>query len=166
MVKIRNPLARTAASVVVAAFLLVGISGCTFVTPQATLIEYNPGNGVAGRVGSVDLRNVVAVTADDGETVSLLITLINSGSDDASVRLQFESDGEPRTDVKAVNAGELVSFGNEGDDQIVIPSAGVTLGALMPVYAQYGDNEGVQLMVPVLPAEGIYEGLGADADSK
>jgi hypothetical protein len=166
VVKIRNPLARAAASVVVAAVLLAGTAGCTFVTPQATLIEYNPGNGVAGKVGSVDLRNVVAITADDGKTVSLLITLINSGSEDAPVRLQFEADGETRTDVTAVKAGEVASFGNEGDDQIVIPDPGVELGALMPVYVQYGDNQGLQLMVPVLAAEGIYEGLGADVDSK
>ena len=160
--KARNPLARAAASVVIAAALLAGTAGCTFVTPQATLIEYNPGNGVAGRVGSVELRNVVAISGDDGKTVSLLITLINSGTDDATVQLQFESGGEPLNDLKAVKAGEALAFGNKGEEQIVVPNAGVELGGLMPVYAQYGDNAGVQLMVPVLGADGIYDGLGAD----
>ena len=163
--KTRNPLARAAASVVIAAALLAGTAGCTFVTRQATLIEYNPGNGVAGKVGSVELRNVVAISGDDGKTVSLLITLINSGTDDATVQLQFESGGEPLNDLKAVKAGEALAFGNEGEEQIVVPNPGVELGALMPVYAQYGDNEGVQLMVPVLAADGIYDGLGAGTGS-
>ena len=163
--KARNPLARAAASVVIAAALLAGTAGCTFVTPQATLIEYNPGNGVAGKVGSVELRNVVAISNDDGKTVSLLITLINSGTDDATVQLQFESDGATVNDLKAVRAGEALAFGNVGEEQIVVPNPGVELGALMPVYAQYGDNEGVQLMVPVLAADGIYDGLGAVAGS-
>lgn len=163
--KTRNPLARAAASVVIAAALLAGTAGCTFVTPQSTLIEYNPGNGVAGKVGSVELRNVVAISDDDGETVSLLITLINSGTDDAIVQLQFESDGETRNEPKAVRAGEALAFGNKGEEQIVVPNPGVELGALMPVYAQYGDNKGVQLMVPVLAADGMYDGLGADTIS-
>lgn len=164
--KLRNPLPRAAASVVIAAALLAGTAGCTFITPQATLIQYNPGNGVAGSVGSVDVRNVVAVTDDQGETVSLLITLINSGSKSASVRLQFESDNQTRTDVKPVEPGQIVSFGNEGKNQIIIPKPGVEPGALMPVYVQYGDNEGTQLMVPVLPADGVYAGLGADPSAK
>lgn len=155
----RTSFARAAASIVIASALLAGTAGCTFITPQATLIQYNPGNGVAGRVGSVEVRNVVAVTADEGKTVSLLITLINSGQKDALVTLQFESDNKTRTDVKPIEPGASISFGNDGENQIVIPDPGVEPGALMPVYVQYGDNVGTQLMVPVLAADGFYEGL-------
>lgn len=156
----RTPFVRAATSIVIASALLAGTAGCTFITPQATLTHYNPGNGVAGRVGSVDIRNVVALTSNDGASVSLLVTLINTGQQNASLELQYESGGKRLTDIKPVRAGSVEAFGNAvGQPQIVVLKPGVKAGALMPVYLQYGDNPGIQLMVPVLEATGEYKGL-------
>ncbi|MDJ0336033.1 hypothetical protein QMG83_12430 [Salinibacterium sp. G-O1] len=159
--KSRTPLARAAASVVLAVALLAGTAGCTFISRQATLIQYDPSNGVGASVGDVKVRNAIALINEDGTAVSLLITLVNSGQDDVSVKLQYEANGKKLTEIKAVPAGGVSSFGNvDGEDQIVVTNPGVKSGALMPVYVQYGDNPGSELMVPVLPAEGAYEGLG------
>lgn len=158
--KSRTHFARAAASVVLAAALLVGTAGCTFFATQATLIQYDPGNGVGATVGDVKVRNAIALISDDGKSVSLLVTLINSGQQSASVSLQYESNGEKRTDIKPVASGAAASFGNVvGEDQIIVQNPGVKAGQLMPVYVQYGDNPGKQLMVPVLEPTGTYAEL-------
>ena len=155
----RTPLARAAASVILAGALIVGTAGCTFVSRQATLIQYDPSDGVGANVGNVQVRNVIGLIGEDG-AISLLITMANRGADAANVNFQFESGGEKTTVTKRVEGGKTVSFGNyEGEDQILVIDSGVPAGALLPVYVQYGDNEGTQMMVPVLEAVGDYAGL-------
>lgn len=157
----RTPVARAVASVVLAASLLAGTAGCTFLSTQATLIQYDPGSGVGANVGDVQVRNAIGIITEDGSAISLLVTLVNSGSDDVSVSLQFESDGEKRTDIKAVTSGAAASFGNViGQDQIIIANPGVEAGDLVPVYVQYGSFQGKELLVPVLGATGVYADLG------
>ncbi len=159
----RTPFVRAATSIVIASALLAGTAGCTFITPQATLTHYTPGNGVAGKVGSVDVLNTVAITADGGKTVNLVVTLVNSGQTTAAIELQYKSNGAKQTVIKRVAAGDATSFGNKGESQIVVQEPGVEPGSLLPVYVQYGDNVGTQLMVPVLAADGMYKGLGAES---
>ena len=48
----------------------------------------------------------------------------------------------------------MASYGTTPDDtQIIILNPGVKVGGLLPVYFQYGDNEGKQLLVPVMNAD-------------
>ena len=148
------------ASIVLAAVVLTGTAGCTFFATQATLIQYDPSNGVGANIGDVQVRNAIALISDDGRAVSLLVTLVNSGQENVRVTLQYESGGEKSTDVKSVAAGEAASFGNViGEDQIIVLDPGVDAGALFPLYVQYGEFQGEQLMVPVLEATGTYEEL-------
>jgi len=157
----RNPLARAAAAVVLAGALLVGTAGCTFISRQATLIQYDPSDGVGADIGNVRLLNVIGIVNEDGHAISLLLTMVNSGTKIANVGLQFESGGEKITVTKSVRAGETVTYGTTPDDpnQIVILNPDIPAGALLPVYVQYGDNPGVQMLVPVLEATGPYEKL-------
>ena len=156
----RPSAARVAASVILAGALLVGTAGCTFITPQATLEKYDPGDGVGIDVGDVQVRNAVAVANEDGDAISLILHIVNSGSRSANIDLQYQSDGEKTTVTKPVDAHEVLSFGNTDEDQLVITNPGVEPGALFPVYVQYGDHEGSQMLVPVLaPDTNGYEGL-------
>lgn len=156
----RTPVARAAASIVLAGALLAGTAGCTFITPQATLEQYDPSDGVGIDIGDVQVRNVIALINDDGHAVNLLITLVNSGSSSASVKLQYLSSGEKTTVTKPVDANSVLSYGNTVDEnQIIILNPDVKAGALLPVYVQYGDHPGKELLVPVLEATGQYEAL-------
>ncbi len=158
----RSVAARAAASVVLAGALLVGTTGCTFISTQATLIQYDPSDGVGVDVGNVHVRNAIALINDDGRAVSLMITLVNSGSEIANVTLQYKSGGETTTITKSVRAGDVASYGTTTDDtQIIVLNPGVAAGQLFPVYIQYGDNEGKELLVPVLDSSNnpSYEGL-------
>lgn len=156
----RTVFARGAASVILAGALALGMSGCVFITPKATLIEYSPSDGVGTSVGDVDVRNAVALVGEDGDTVSLMITFVNTGSKAAQVNLQFESDGEKTTITKSITRNSVESFGTTPDEaQIIIEAPGVSAGGLLPVYVQYGDHEGKELLVPVLEATGDYAAL-------
>lgn len=158
----RTAAARAAASVVLAGALLVGTTGCTFISTQATLIHYDPSDGVGTDVGDVQARNVLALINEDGRAISLLVTLVNSGTRTANVTLQYKSGGEKVDTLKSVNPGEVKTYGTTPDDtQIIVLNPGVKAGGLFPVYIQYGKNEGKELLVPVLSADNNpqYDGL-------
>lgn len=158
----RSAAARAAASVVLAGVLLVATTGCTFISTQATLIKYDPSDGVGVDVGDLQIRNAIALINDDGSAASLMITIVNSGPTIANVTMQYESGGARLTTTKSVRPGEVGTYGTKTDDtQIIVADPGVRAGQLLPVYIQYGDFEGTELMVPVLDAanNGSYDGL-------
>ena len=150
----RSAAARIAASVVLAGALLVGTTGCTFISEQATLIRYDPSDGIGASVGSIDVRNAFALISEDGEALSLVLTFVNPGDRSANMKLQFESAGEKITVTKPLDGNEVTTYGTTAEEtQIVVTQPGVKGGDLYPVYFQYGDNEGVQLLLPVLTAD-------------
>lgn len=156
----RTITARAAASLVLAGALLVGTTGCTFLSTQATLIQYDPSDGIGGEVGDVQLRNVIGIISDDGSAISLLLTMVNSGTTAANVEVQYESSGAKTSVQKQVPVGSVATFGTTTDDEkILVLDPDVIAGGLLPVYFQYGDNPGTQLMVPVLEAIGDYAEL-------
>ena len=159
----RSAAARAAASVVLAGTLLLGTAGCTFISTQATLIHYDPSDGVSATVGDVDLRNVVAIINEDGTAINLVATLVNSGSSTAKVGFQTESGGQKVTESMHVSGNASESFGGTPDqEQILILNPDVEAGDLLPVYVQYSDHPGEQLLVPVLEATGDYAELAPE----
>ena len=143
-------IARGAASVVLAGVLLLGTTGCTFFAVQATNIQYQPSDGTAADVGDVKLLNVIALSAD-GTDVALIFSAVNTSNEAVSITLQTK-DASGTTVKNSVNiaANSTTAIGGLGQSRIIVHDVNGTLGGLLPVYAQYGNNEGVQLMVPVL----------------
>lgn len=143
--------ARIAASVLLAAGLLVGTAGCNLVAPQATTKHYDASDGVSADLGSVDVRNALIVS-EDGELGNLVVTMINTGPESASVTVQYESAGDKATETLTLPANSTVPFGVDPAEAITLVDMGSQPGALLPVYFQSGDAEGKQLLVPVLDA--------------
>jgi hypothetical protein len=142
---------------VLAGAVLLGTAGCTFISTQATLIQYDPSDGVGTKVGDVKVLNALALINEDEHAISLLINFDNSGDRTANVNLQYLSGGEKTTTTKSVNPGEPQSYGNAvGEPQIIILNPGVKAGDLFPVYIQYGKHEGKELLVPVLAGDDPY----------
>lgn len=150
----RTVVARAAASLILAGTLIAGTAGCTFISTQATLIHYDAGDGVGVSVGDLKVRNMLALISDDGRSVSLLMTVINSDTSGADLNIQYPSDGAKTTASRYINAGAARSFGNTvTDEKFIVLKPGVDAGGILPIYLQYGDHEGVQVMVPVLNAD-------------
>lgn len=141
---------RVAATVLLAGGLLLGSTGCSFFAPVATDIKYDASDGVSVTVGDIAVRNAFAVTTD-GKTLNLVMSVLNTGDTQESVKFQYDfDDPDAGTISKVIAAGEQISFGNEGAPQIILTNADVQAGALMPVFVQYGSLTGKTLMVPVL----------------
>ncbi|MWB97717.1 hypothetical protein [Agromyces seonyuensis] len=140
--------ARLAASVLLAAGIALGASGCTFVTYQATTEKYEASDGVNLSVGDLEVRNALVIT-DDGEDAVLAVSIANDSDSDVTLGIEYEDE----TVEVEVPAGTMTVFGGSADDAepaIELPGLGADAGSLTPLYFQYGGEEGVEKLVPVL----------------
>ena len=143
--------ARLAASIALASALIVGTTGCTLVSINGTLKPYQPSDGAGATLGDLKLRNVLGLS-EDGTDVALVFSIVNEGSDDETVTVQFTDGDGDKNDVELeVPAGEALAVGGPDDDQLVLRGADVTVGSLLDVYFYAaGDAEGTSVKVPVL----------------
>jgi hypothetical protein len=142
-------IARGAASALLVGVVLLGTTGCSLFSEKATLIEYDPSDGVSLSIGDVELRNVLAIS-EDGDDVNLVLTAINTSDRGIFVTLDY-NDGAGEAQLY-VAGNSATSIGQPGEDTVVLTDADVEVGGLMPLYAQYGSEQGDQVMVPVLDA--------------
>ena len=142
---------RLVASVALAGALLLGTTACTLTAIQGTLVQYQPSDGVAATVGDIKVRNLIGLS-DNGEDVSLLMTIVNAGDSAASVDFQYtDANGTKSTITIDVPANSSVNVGSGGDAaEGVLRDAGAVVGGLIAIYVQYGEYEGEQVQVPVL----------------
>jgi hypothetical protein len=139
--------ARLAASAVLAVGLVLGASGCSMLTYQATTEHYDASDGVSVNVGDLDVRNILVVS-DDGEDGNLVLTVVNTGEDDAELGVQVgEGGSEPL--IIEVEAGATVSLGGD-EEPLLLEGIDTQPGALLPIFFQYGTAEGIEKLVPVL----------------
>jgi hypothetical protein len=144
--------ARVAASGGLAALVALVLAGCNFITPQQTLVPYDPADGISGTVGDVDVLNAV-ILSDDGLSGNLVFTALNSSDEDVDLIVQYESNGDKVTldlDVAALGSSE---FGYGEGGQLFLEGIDTKPGGLLPVYFQYGAEQGRRLLVPVLDGE-------------
>ncbi|WAB81953.1 hypothetical protein OVN18_02740 [Microcella daejeonensis] len=138
---------RTAAAVALSAALLLGTTGCTFGAEIATNIEYEPSDGVGGTVGDLSLRNALLI-GEDGDVLNLVVSIVNSGDSARNLTVQWEGESGRESAEFFVPAGDLVSIG--ADQEVLVTGTDATIGSLVPVFFQYGDEPGTELLIPVL----------------
>ena len=142
--------ARRAASIALAGALLLGTSGCTLFAVQGTLVHYEPSDGVGAQVGDLKFRNIIGLS-DDGKDVALVFTVINAGDSAHKLSVQFtDGAGDKQSVTLTVKGHESLGIGAQGEDDLVLRGVDITVGGLLPVYLQYGDEPGQQVLVPVL----------------
>lgn len=140
---------RVATSISLVLLVLLGTTACNFIAPQATTVQYDPSDGVSADVGDVKVLNVLLLT-EDGEEASLVASIVNTGTERVQIKLQYES-GAGKVDKKfTVGAGETQSLGSDGGMTIILDDINAMPGAMFPVFVQYGNATGKQLLVPVL----------------
>ena len=141
--------ARTVASVVLAAGILLGTSACNLAAPQATTIQYDASDGVSGDVGDIAVRNAMLIT-EDGETANLVVTVVNRGDSAHSLTVQFTAAGDKVTERINVPANTSLTVGTPDAPTVTLENTGAETGGLFPVYFQYGEETPLELLVPVL----------------
>jgi hypothetical protein len=129
--------------------VLLGTTACNFVAPQATTEGYAPSDGTETTVGDVKVLNALVIS-DGGDEGNLVASVVNSSGSRVQLKLQYESGGQKVDERVTVGAGETQNIGGEDGTQITFENISAMPGDLLPVYLQYGDAEGKQLLVPVL----------------
>lgn len=141
---------RLAATIALAAAVMLGASGCTFAAEIATEKEYDPSDGVGTTVGDLAIRNALLI-GDDVESLNLVFTVANTSEETQRLTIQWEAGGTRESEVVSLPPQVLTSFGGPEDDTAVtVTGADTTLGSLFPVFFTYGDAEGSEILVPVL----------------
>lgn len=141
--------ARIAASVVLAAGILMGTSACNLLAPQATINHYDASDGVSANVGDIAVRNAILIS-NDGTDANLVVTIVNQGDTAHSVSMQYTVGGEKVTQKLTVDANATVSLGAGDTPALGLGNIAAQPGALFPVFVQYGQETGAELLVPVL----------------
>jgi hypothetical protein len=141
--------ARGAASAILIGAVLLGTTGCSLFSEKATLIQYDPSDGVSADLGDIELRNVLAIS-EDGEDLNLVLTAINTSDDGIFVTFEFTDGSDEQVDERLyVPANSSKSVGQPDEDKVTLVGADTQVGGIFPVYAQYGDVPGQELQVPV-----------------
>ncbi len=137
---------RALASIALGAAVLLGTTGCSMISPQATKIEYAAAEGinVPSASGPVDIRNLYFVVGED-DSASLIGAFVNPTGEDQRALLSI-ADGENL--VVEVPAGDVVSYGVE--EHKTVESFTAKPGSMVEVAFTSGEGQTTTVGVPVL----------------
>jgi hypothetical protein len=141
---------RIASSIAAAVVTMLALTGCGFSVPVATMKPYDPSDGVGADIGDLALRNILLI-ANDSNEATLIMTVVNRADDDIVLNLQY-GDAEVRIAESLTLAGgnSRTNVGDEPGTIIIVSDPTKTLGALFPIYFEYGSVPGEVVLVPVL----------------
>ena len=148
--------ARVTASIVLAAALALGTTSCNLLAPQATLKKYDPSDGVSATVGDVAVRNAI-VLADSEDTGFLLVTVINNGTAPHSVTMQVGSGDDRQDFTVTIDGGETTTYSTGDEQRLELDPLQEPAGSVIPLFVQYGQEEGAEVAVPVLEQDTFSE---------
>lgn len=139
---------RLVASAALSALVLLGATGCTFITPQSTKIEYAASDGVniSDEDGPIDVRNALVIATEDGSVGNFIAAIVNPTDEKATLTVTVE--GLKPFEI-TVPANDTVSLGSDADP-IRIVGLDTKPGATVEIHFQSGDSTGVKTQVPVL----------------
>ena len=135
---------RKFAAVAIAASVLVGTTGCTFISPIATMKVYTPGDGTDANFGDVAARNIFILVAPSGQT-ALFGSLVNQGDSANVASLTIAG----QTYSLNLNAGEKLDIGYNGQNALSLGGLTAKAGSLVDVTFKTG-SDSVDKTVPVL----------------
>jgi len=140
---------RKIAAVAIAAAVALGTTGCTFISPVASLKAYDPADGVNATVGAIKVRNIMILAKATGEA-AIFGSLVNqdNGAVATTVELHAHSTGETPEIPVQVGAGEKLDLGYNGGQAIPL-SFSVKAGDIVEMHVTVGADK-VTLNVPVL----------------
>ncbi len=106
---------------------MLGITGCSVINEQSTTRQYAASDGIVENLGTVELRNILIVSTDEGQPGTLLGTVFNNG--DEPVQLTIE--GENETSEITIDGGDKYVFEDEVDDDGTLQGISEIPGSLV-----------------------------------
>jgi len=141
---------RLFASIAIGALVVLGTTGCSMISPQATTIEYNASDGVAVDAGELEIRNALIVANEDGTAGNFIAAIVNDSDSTEQLSLEFGEGSSKISETVTVPAGTVVSLGTDGEEPILLEGIDTLPGSGIPVYFAAGGAEGTLMDVPVL----------------
>ena len=145
---------RVIAAVALAAGVVLGTSGCNLLQPQATLIQYDPSDGVSVQLGDIYLDNILVIS-DNGKVGNLLMAATNATGEDVTLDVGFVSE-------ETLAEGQLVvpnnvkvptSFGTDKENTIILAGIATIHGGLLEMAFGLPGGEVKTILVPVLNSD-------------
>jgi hypothetical protein len=154
---------RLIASLAVGALVVLGTTGCTFLTPQETTNQsmdkdYAPSGGVnvPASSGPLAVRNVLVVADSSGANGNLVATVVNP-TDSGEVLNVTVGDGSSAVKTAIlVSAGSTLSLGTGSTAPLPISPLDSAPGSTVSIYFQSGTGEGARVETPVLTGQLSY----------
>ena len=83
---------RLVASAAISALVLLGATGCTFITPQSTEVQYSASDGVnvSDSDGPIDVRNAFIVANEDGSVGNFVAAVVNPTTEKATLTMTID----------------------------------------------------------------------------
>jgi hypothetical protein len=142
---------RFIASLAIGAALVVGTTGCSMISSQATTIQYSAAEGVnVHGSGPLEVRNALIVANEDGSEGNFVAAIVNQTDDQQTLHIEFGAGDDVIEKQIRVPANSVLSLGTEDTEPLLIKDLNTLPGADIPGYFQSGDAEGVLVSVPVL----------------
>lgn len=154
---------RLVASAALSALVLLSATGCTFISPQATTIQYSASDGVnvPDSDGPLDVRNVFIIANEDGTVGNFIGAVVNPTDERATLTIGLEGI-DPLT--VTVPAQGRISFGAD-EEPLRIVDLDSLPGSTVEMHFQSGDALGVKTQVPVLDGTlSYYSDLAPEED--
>lgn len=145
----------------IALAVTTGTAGCNLIQPQATTKNYEASDGVSANLGALDLRNMILISENAGESANLVLGAINTSGSTITLNISYTSGGRLASVTVAIPTSEQVTgYGADGQPQIVLDNIDVAAGGTLSLTLQAGDSDTKIAIVPVL-STGLpeYQGL-------
>jgi hypothetical protein len=137
---------RAGAAVAIALAVTIGVAACA---PISSLKKYDPSDGVSANVGQVKVLNALVLTKA-GATGNLLFSAYNNSDELVQLTVQYTVGGVKQTKTASVLPDATSNFGYTSKTEFLLPGIDTKAGSLLPIYFQYGSEEGKRIDVPVL----------------
>lgn len=144
---------RRLAPVALAVAVLLGTTGCSMISPQATTIQYAAADGVnVPASGPLKVRNALFVADEEGTSANFVAAIVNDT--DKAETLTVGVDGA--TETVRVPARSVVSLGFDDAKPILFSDLDAKPGTDLDVSFHSGDGESIVYSVPVLDGTLAY----------
>ena len=138
---------RRLAPAALAVAVVLGTTGCSMISPQATTIDYSPAEGV-NLMGTEPLkvRNALLVANESGTEANFLAAIVNDTDSAETLLVGIEGD----TQRVRVDAHSTVSLGFDGADPLLFEKIDAVPGTDVEMTFQSGTGEVVSSRIPAL----------------
>ncbi|MFK4760522.1 DNA modification methylase [Microbacterium sp. ZW T5_45] len=145
---------RLVASAALSALVLLGATGCTFISPQATTINYSASDGVnvSDESGPIVVRNAFIVANEDGSVGNFVAALVNQTGERETLTISIDG-FDPFT--VTIPANGRISLGAD-EEPLRIVDLDTQPGATIEMHFQSGETTGAKAEVPVLDGSLSY----------